>query len=214
MKYPDYDTYTKLYGRYLTKGVELFFDNVDIKGKRLLDLCAGGGQLSQYALDNNVGEVLMVDKAPQMLNPSFHLDDWRVSRITSPVEQLLVDFMDIPFDVVTCRQGINYWFKNVSGEDIARVVKSGGTFIFNTFGNKPSETPSVREYFHGGVAYKEISYVVGDKVHHVQVAAGFPPHITEFHWIERDEFRDKLSPFFHCCERISGPSSMWYCTRK
>ena len=213
MKYPDYDTYTKLYGRYLTKSVEPFFDGVDLKGKRVLDLCAGGGQLSQYALDHDCGEVLMVDTAPHMLNPSFNHNDWRVARVSSPVEWFLMDFKDIPYDVVVVRQAINYWFKNVSGEDIARVVKKGGVFTFNTFGNKPSETPNVREYFHQGIAYKEISYLVGDMVHHVQVAAGFAPHMTSFHWISPDEFRQKLSPYFIIREVVDGPSSMWYCTK-
>lgn len=213
MKYPDYDTYNQLYGRYLTKSIEPFFDGITIKGKRVLDLCAGGGQLSQYALDNDAKEVVMVDSAPQMLRPDFDLCNWRVSRISRPVEWILMDFEDEPFDVVVCRQAVNYWFKNVSSEDIARPVKQGGQFIFNTFGNKPSETPSVREYFHKGIAYKEISYLVGDKVHHVQVATGFPPHVTEFHWISPEEYRQKLSPYFSIREVVNGPSSMWYCTK-
>ena len=117
------------------------------------------------------------------------------------------------FDVVTCRQAINYWFKNVSGEQISGVIKKHGKFIFNTFGNKPSETPTMREYFHQGIAYKEISYLIGDMVHHVQTAAGFPPHMTAFHWISPEEFRQKLSPYFIIREVVDGPSSMWYCTK-
>ena len=120
---------------------------------------------------------------------------------------------DPQFDLVVCRQAVNYWCLNVSGEDIARIIKQGGVLVFNTFGNKPSETPTMREYFHQGVAYKEISYLVGDTVHHVQTAAGMEPHITQFKWIDRDDFRTKLEPHFHCCEVVDGPSSMWYCKK-
>ena len=218
MKYPDYDTYAKLYGRYLKKDVQPFFEGVDIKGKVVLDLCAGGGQLSKYAIENGAARVIMVDTAPQMLSPDFKKTDYTY-QIRQDVSDYIRNFHmgpykeDPQFDIVVCRQGMNYWFKNVSGEDIARVVKKGGRLVFNTFGNRPSETPSVREYFHQGIAYKEISYRVDDKIHHVQVAAGFPPHITMFDWIDRGDFSMKLKPHFHCCEVIDGPSSMWYCTR-
>ena len=213
MNYPDYNTYTKLYGRYLKKSVQPFFEGIDLNGKRVLDLCAGGGQLSQFAMSKECGEVLMIDTAPQMLNPEFPLDDWRVSRLVTPVEWFFLDYNGVGFDVVTSRQAINYWFKNVSGEDISRVVKHGGVLVFNTFGNKPSITPTVREYYHEGVAYKEISYLIDDTIHHVQTAAGFKPHVTAFAWIDREEFRQKLSPIFHCREVVDGPSSMWYCKK-
>ena len=42
------------------------------------------------------------------------------------------------FDLVVARQAINYWFNWTTGEDIAKVIKKGGSLIFNTFGNKPS----------------------------------------------------------------------------
>ena len=87
-------------------------------------------------------------------------------------------------------------------------------FVFNTFGNKPSETPTVREYYHDGRAYKELSYLIGEKVYHVQSATGIPPHFTVFDWISREEYTDKLSPFFSLEEVVEGPSSMWYCWRK
>ena len=146
-----------------------------------------------------------------MLNPHFKAPEGRVGMMTIAVEAYLRTVNQAPFDIVTCRQGVNYWFKNVTGEEIASKVKKGGMFVFNTFGNKPSETPTVREYYHEGVAYKEVSYLIGDKIHHIQTATGIPPHFTVFDWISHDEYTKKLSPYFITEEEIDGPSSMWYC---
>jgi SAM-dependent methyltransferase len=218
MNYPDYNTYTKLYGRYLKKSVDRFFRDDDPKGKIVLDLCAGGGQLSQYALEHGAARVVMVDTAPQMLNPTFKKDD-RVYQVRQDVSDYIRNFRmgpykeDPQFDIVVCRQAVNYWFLNVSGEDIANVVKKDGWLVFNTFGNRPSDTPTIREYYHEGIAYKEISYRVDEMIHHVQTATGFPPHITKFPWIDRGDFSMKLNPHFNCCEMIDGPSSMWYCRK-
>lgn len=213
MNYPDHATYQKLYGRYLKKGPERFFAKMDPKGKRILDLCAGGGQLTQYAIFHDAKFVQMVDLAMQMLNPNFNGKD-RVGFMTYPVEAFLADARLEPFDMIVCRQGVNYWFKNVGGQDIARNLIKGGMFVFNTFGNKPSETPTVREYYHEGVAYKELSYLIDGKIHHVQACTGIPPHFTVFDWIERDDYIAKLHSYFHMEEVVDGPSSMWYCTKK
>ena len=218
MNYPDYNTYTKLYGRYLKKSVDLFFENSDPKDKVVLDLCAGGGQLSKYALEHGAARVIMVDTAPQMLNPDFKKDD-RVYQVRQDVSDYIRNFRrgpykeDPQFDIVVCRQAVNYWFKNIKGEDIARIIKPGGRLVFNTFGKKPSDTPTVREYYHEGRAYKEISYLVGDMVHHVQTATGMTPHMTAFHWIPSDDYMHTLSPYFRLVEHMDGPSSMWYCTK-
>lgn len=211
--YPDYETYHKLYGRYLKKGPERFFEKCNPEGKLILDLCAGGGQLAQYAINHGAKLVQMVDLAYQMLNPDFNADG-RAGMVTYNVESFLRDSRLTPFDMIVCRQGVNYWFKNVSGEEIARNLVKGGMFVFNTFGNKPSETPTVREYYHEGVAYKELSYLIDGKIYHVQTATGIPPHFTVFDWIDRDEYLAKLHPHFNMEEVVDGPSSMWYCTKR
>ncbi len=213
MTYPDYNTYQKLYGRYLKKGPELFFTKVDPYGKTVLDLCSGGGQLSQYALECGAKFVQMVDLEGRMLNPTFQPPPGSAELALSSVESYL-NYHPKEFDIVTCRQGVNYWFKNVSGESIAKMVKKDGDFIFNTFGNKPSETPTMREYYHDGLAYKELSYLIDGKIHHVQAATGIPPHFTVFDWIDRGEYTEKLKPYFICEEEVNGPSSIWHCMRK
>ena len=213
MTYPDYDTYQKLYGRYLKKGPEKFFAKRSPEAQNVLDLCAGGGQLSKYALDHGALFTQMVDLEYRMLNPNFKAPEGRVGMMTIAVEAYLRTVNQAPFDIVTCRQGVNYWFKNVTGEEIASKVKKGGMFVFNTFGNKPSETPTVREYYHEGVAYKELSYLIDGKVHHVQAATGIPPHFTVFDWISWIEYREKLCGHFNIEEVVEGPSSMWYCTK-
>lgn len=237
MKYPDYNTYMKLYGRYLTKPVERFFDRCNLDGKRVLDLCAGGGQLSQHALDMNAAEVVMVDKSAQMLNPAFY-GRGKAVHIQADVEEYFGNFrngnlyeiitdgkngmkphyvggssLEQLYDLAVCRQGINYWFNQVRGDEIANVIKPGGWLVFNTFGHRPSETPRMREYFHEGRAYKEISYRIGDVIHHVQTMTGMEPHVTSFDWIPQADYRTKLSAYFDLAEVVDGPSSMWYCQR-
>ena len=212
MNYPDYNTYTKLYMRYLRKGPEKFFTRCDPKGKRVLDSCAGGGQLSKYALDQGAEFVCQVDICRKMLDPNFSGDE-RTMRLDADVWDYLMYFNGTPYDIVVCRQAVTYWMKRVSGDAIALVIKPKGMFVFNTFGNKPSETPTIIEYYHEGIAYKEIRYAVGDLIHHVQTASGMEPHMTTFHWIDREEYIKKLEPYFDLTEEINGPSSMWYCRR-
>ena len=114
MRYPDYNTYTKLYGRYLKKGPERFFSKAgDLTGKHILDLCAGGGQLTQYALAQGATYVEMVDESARMLNPEFD-GKGKVGMLCQRVESYLDSvFHDIPFDLIVCRQAVNYWLKNV-----------------------------------------------------------------------------------------------------
>jgi ubiquinone/menaquinone biosynthesis C-methylase UbiE len=211
--YPDYETYNKLYGRYLVKSLDRFFTKMDPKGKHILDLCAGGGHLTQYALDHGAEYVRMVDKSFHMCNPTLHKHP-RVTIATNSVEGVVHTFDDEPFDMVLCRQGINYWLKQTDPEKLAKLVKRDGMFVFNTFGNKPPEEPKTREYYHGGIKYKEVSFLFDNKVHHVQTATDMEPHFTVFDWISPDEYRARLSPYFMSMEEeVDGPSSMWYCWR-
>jgi SAM-dependent methyltransferase len=214
MKYPDYKTYQKLYGRYLQKGPERFFVKCDPSGKHILDLCCGGGQLTQYALDNGASYVYMVDLSLQMINPEFK-GYGRTSKIECAVEEFLpLNSHEKRFDIIVSRQAVNYWLKNVDAKDIADALVPGGMFVFNTFGNKPTETPMVREYYHRGCKYREVSFMFQNKVHHVQCCDEMEPHMTVFDWIDRQEYVDRLSPYFDCEEVIEGPSSMWHCKRK
>ena len=209
MNYPDYNTYTKLYGRYLKKGPEKFFAKRSPEAQNVLDLCAGGGQLSKYALEHGATSVVQVDLARQMLEPNFK-GLGRTTRIETEVEGFLAANR-VQFDIMVCRQGVNYWFMNVNGENIAKAVKKGGMFVFNTFGNKPSEAPMARTYYHGGIEYKEVSFLFEGRIHHVQAAHGMEPHFTVFDWIDHDEYTKKLAPYFITEEVVDGPSSMWYC---
>lgn len=213
MKYPNHKDYTKLYGRYLKKGPERFFVKSDPNGKRVLDLCCGGGQLSTYALEHGANKVVMIDSCYDMRDPKFN-GMMKTVHIVTDVEGYLRWCKDEPFDIMVCRQGTNYWFKHIEGECIANAVKSGGMFVFNTFGNKPTEAPMIKEYYHGGIKYKEVSFLFDGRVHHVQTAQGLEPHMTVFDWISREEYMEKLSPYFNIEEVVDGPSSMWFCTKK
>jgi 2-polyprenyl-3-methyl-5-hydroxy-6-metoxy-1,4-benzoquinol methylase len=217
MNFPDYNTYQKLYGRFLKKGPEPFFVQSNPNGKRVLDLCTGGGELSTYALEHGAEFVLLIDLAPEMINPHFKGLGKTNRLINTSVEEFLLSNYnqhDNPFDIVTCRQSINYWFKNVTGESIAKAVKKGGMFIFNTFNTEPLDKPMEKVYYLNGKEYREVSFLFKGKVHHVQCCEGMEPHFTVFDWIEKREYVAKLFPYFHLEQVMDGPSSMWYCTKK
>lgn len=213
MKYPSHEVYAQIYSRFLLKGPEIFFEKCSPKGLTIADLCSGGGIVTRYALAQGAKFVVMVEQCGSMMPNDIGIHP-QTSWIGRNVEYFFQS-MDIhPFDMLTCRQGVNYWLKNVNGEDIAKKLVSGGMFVFNTFGNKPPDRPKVREYFHGGRAYCEVSYCVGDVVHHVQMCDGFEPHFTSFDWLPDELIQEKLNPYFNLEKGTDGPSNMWYCTKK
>lgn len=211
MKFPDYQTYQKLYARYLQKPLTPFFSRFDVKGKDVLDLCCGDGRLTNLALELGANWVTMVDESSEMLNQAMRKGS------THFVEDTVENFLHKPndaFDLIVCRQGVNHWLKHVDCSLLAKALKPNGMFVFNTFGRRPDLKPRVRDYTLNGVDYAELSYLIGDTIHHVQAATGMEPHFCTFKWISNEEFQAKLTPCFYTTEIVDGASSMWYCWRK
>lgn len=215
MNYLPHEIYQKLYKRYLVKDLDRFYKGIRLPGLRVLDLCAGDGRLTKYALDHGAAYCKMVDNCPEMLEFSFAQDirhvfeqenmEWFLSTARVRREE--------PYDVIVCRQAINYWFRNIDVANLAQLVKKNGSFIFNTFNTKPSGTPSSKSYTIDDVDYHEVSYFARGKVYHMQAATDMIPHLTSFDWISREEFTETLSSYFYTNEVVEGNSSMWYCTK-
>lgn len=81
---------------------------------------------------------------------------------------------------VFCEQGINYWLLNIDIKKFSSLFEKDGLFIFNTFSNKPSSKPMIKKYILGDKSYLEISYLVENKVQHIQICEGYEPHSTVF----------------------------------
>jgi SAM-dependent methyltransferase len=213
MRYPAYQTYQALYARFLKKGPEAFFAKTDIKGKDVADLCCGNGLLSQYALSHGANFVALVDQEPLMVPDEFkaHVSH-KFGYHNCSIQRWLKE-IDAPFDLIVCRQGVNYWLKEIDAKDLANKLVAGGMFVFNTFGRKPSSEPKARRYSLNNRRYMEVTFMDGDKIHHIQTSSGLEPHLTTFDWISQEEYRDILSPRFKIEEVVDGPSSMYYCTK-
>ena len=125
-------------------------------------------------------------------------------------------------DVVFCRQAVNYWlWDDMAARNVARIAKRGsGKFIFNTFNTKPSEEPTVKKYEMGTALstewskYVEVSWLVDDICHHVQIREGMAPHVTEFKWIPPEQFQELLEVWFDIETKVDGPSTIYTCTRR
>ena len=215
MPYPGHEAYSSLYARYLkgSRSQELLELAGHISGKKVADLCGGGGRLSHLAWASGA-QVTLVDESAPMTELSNAGCQVRV--VNRSIKSWMgAFFQPDEFDVVFCQQGINYWLDAWTAETLAEMIRPAGIFIFNTFNRKPSTTPAVKQYELGGVNFVEVSWLVGENcVEHVQIREGEAPHSTRFQWISSDKFRELLSPYFECTENIDGVSSVWVCTRR
>ena len=72
----------------------------------------------------------------------------------------------------------------------------------------------VKEYAIDGMSYLEISYLINNKVYHVQVCEGYEPHFTVFDWISKEQYVRLLSPYFELEIKDDGKSSLYICKRR
>jgi ubiquinone/menaquinone biosynthesis C-methylase UbiE len=230
MSYLDRDAYRKLYARYVAgiagRPVSGLLEMAgDLRDMNVLDLCGGAGELSVEAKRRGASKVAMVDECAEMFDRD-ELVEAGVDIHVSDVETWL--FIPKPgrclFDFVFCRQAVNYWLSDEAAALVALNLHSGGHLIFNTFNRKPAAEPVVKRYsmmtgacLVGGEStsseYVEVSWLVGDMVHHIQIREGLEPHHTKFKWIPPEEFRRMLGPYFDVEETRDGASSIYNCVK-
>lgn len=215
--YPDHATYRALYLRYLTgrDASELLELLQPLKLMRFLDLCCGEGQLTRGALEANVRHAYMADAEPKMLPLEAKLSPF-ANMLPFTVERALEYFrvQRMYFERVACRQAVNYWLTPQTAYALHNVLSPKGIFAFNTFNAQPPKKPRVLEYELEGHSFVELSWLVDDTVHHVQVRDGLPPHRTSFRWISPEQFRDILDPYFTVEEIRKGKTSLYRCIKK
>lgn len=211
MKYPKYNVYEKLYKRFFSKGVQYLLDEADLrKEDKVLDICGGNGRLTRE-LVKKCEDVSYLDVERDMIPDDLSNLGIKVYNMT--IEDM-VEGTTQKYTKVFCEQAINYWLRSIDIQKFASMIECSGVFVFNTFSTKPSSSPLIKEYEIDGVAYLEISYVIGNKVEHIQVCEGYEPHFTEFDWISREEYMDILSPYFHIDLKDDGKSALYICRRK
>jgi len=193
-------TYEKLYARYLERPTRLLVapdPPVTLDGRtRLLDICSGSGAVVAGAIRMGLDptNIIAVEESLAMAVTTL---PGQVRFHTKNLENLLLDNTLAeyePFDLITCRQAVNYWWRLDLVGRLMALLKTTGCFVFNTFNQKPSTTPQVRQYSdEDGFRFAEIAYLVDDVVHHVQSREGLPMHLTRFRWIPPDKFESDLN---------------------
>lgn len=211
MKYPKYTDYEKMYKRYFDKGVGYLIDKADLKrDDKVLDICGGNGRLTRELL-KRCNDVSYLDREADMIPED--LEKLGVRVYNEDVETF-VNHSQEKYNKVFCEQAINYWFLNINIEQFSNIFLPNGLFIFNTFSNMPTKNPMIKQYTIDGINYFEISYLVDNKVEHIQIREGYSPHFTEFDWISQEQYRELLSPYFDIELFDNGKSSLYKCKRK
>lgn len=211
MKYPKYTDYEKMYKRYLEKGVNYLIEQAQLKkDDHVLDICGGNGRLTKELI-KECNHVSYLDQESDMI--PLDLKELGVKVYHDEIEHFVIHSTE-KYNKVFCEQAINYWLLNTDIEKFSHIFEKDALFIFNTFSNKPSLTPMVKQYSIEGVNYLEISYLVRNKVQHIQIREGFKPHLTEFDWISKEQYIELLSPYFDLELIDHGKSSLYKCKRK
>jgi SAM-dependent methyltransferase len=220
MRYLSCCEYEKIYQRYINP------DNVyqmmslagDYQGKSFLDLCCGGGAATQDAIRRGASFCAMVDQEKRMIPDKFFKSD-NIEIFDCSIFQSFYQMeQKIPskqFDIVFCRQGVNYWLNPKMIELLDCFISPGGVFIFNTFNTKPSKEPVVKEYKIRGVSFVEVSYIAGiDVVYHIQIREGYEPHMTQFGWISEEKFRQSFGDKYDIEIVKRGKTDIYKCVKK
>jgi len=220
MKYPKHNIYEELYAKYLDpESLKILMDlaGEDMTEKKMIDICCGTGICTTEALSRNVHYVTMLDAEEDMVPYSFyHQERTEVIIGTAGVTlKALKDFYKNNYDIVVCRQGINYWFNARVISLLADTLKQGGVFVFNTFNTRPSETPKIKQYHHKGISFTEISYVdPTNMVHHVQIREGMAPHVARFQWLSPESFDLFLKKYFDIEKTTRNRTDYYRCVKK
>jgi len=221
--WPLWDEYETLYARFRKGRPESeLVDLADVNGKEVLSLCGGSDKIAEVCLERGAKIVMVVDSSKGMMakiQPHIEYVNYDVHEFLCMYYKQMLDVETVgdnpePFDVVFCRQAINYWFSDRSSRLLFDVMSPGGVFIFNTMNRKVEKFPGVREYKLDGRSYVEVNYMVDDMIYHLQACDGCKPHLNAFRWITSEEYHNQLEKFFDVEETIYGPASIYVCKKK
>ena len=226
MSYPDHKTYEKLYRRFILgdRSNQMLCLAGDLRDKVFLDICCGSGRLTKAALDKGTKKNIMIDAEARMVSSSFKTSEIAQILIMQVEEALenLINRKD-SVDVAICQQGINYWLTSQRVEKLSMSMSQGGVFIFNTFNQKPSNIPKVREYTLtdfdeiGDSHYVETSWWVENDwfdIYHIQICSGEEPHFTKFKWMSEEYIRNCLDKWFEVDIITDNKTSIYKCVKK
>jgi len=211
MKYPKYYIYENLYKRYFLKGVDYLIKEANLSSNdKILDICGGNGRLTKELIKIS-NDVSYLDKEKDMI-PS-NLKELGIKVYNDSIENFVNNTKE-KYTKVFCEQAINYWLSNIDIYKFSNIFSKNALFIFNTFSNKPTNKPMIKEYVLDNINYLEISYLIDNKVYHIQICEGYEPHFTVFDWISKEKYIELLSTYFEVKVNDNGKSSLYICKRK
>ena len=218
--YPSGEIYEKLYAAYIDgrDPVQLVDLAGDVKDKAVWDLCCGTGRISEICVERGA-EVCSVDASYGMVQPLMEklkagAFNGNLAIRMEEIKTFLSDTIPFEADVVISRQGVNYWLDEECAELMAKRMPEGAVFVFNTFHSKPMRKPKTKEYTFNDRWFVEVSWLVGDIVHHIQVRDGMEPHETSFKYISPKEYERILAPWFAIGVERKGNTSLYRCVRR
>lgn len=214
--YPVSDEYYQLYARFQNSPIDRLFEGVDLTGKTVLDLCAGNGRLSLWALKNGAIHCDLVDRSWEML-PDIKTIPNAIETFNMDVRQFAEQFnFKRQYDIMACQQAINYWLDHqtqrrpILGELVKNLNPTGGVFVFNTFDTDPGTVPVVRQYKIDDESFIEVTYRINDQIYHFQGKEGVKPHLTRFKWYPYDKIMKLVRPHFNWIRTNSyGKTRIW-----
>ena len=209
-KYPKYDVYEILYKRYFKRDVKELIDLGEIlETDKVLDICGGNGRLTKKLIEIN-NNVSYLDQELDMIPEE--LSSLGVTVYNMSIQEFIKNPQE-KYNKVFCQQAINYWLLDIDVELFSNIFEKDGVFIFNTFANKPTKEPMIKQYQIDDINFLEVSYLVGNKVHHIQVREDYAPHYTVFNWIDEETIRNILSPYFDIEVIRDKGTSIYKCRR-
>lgn len=209
--------YYRLYRDYIEHPKAMaMLKGIEFKNKRVLDLCCGCGDISKFAVECEAASVHAVDVSEEITQG---LANEKIRVFNATVRDFLFRRVECKhkgayyganYDVVVCRQAVNYWFSGYDVANLSKLLSPQGIFVFNTFTSRPSHIPTVKAGNFMGT--NEVVQCIGDTVCHSQFCSGMKPHHTEFDYIAPEEFQRVLNlNFLHVVptEYNEGKSAVW-----
>jgi ubiquinone/menaquinone biosynthesis C-methylase UbiE len=217
------DKYFTIYAPWLQQSGELL-DLVGYEpGQKLLDLCGGTGAVSiaahfrDHHLDGGwPSDITLFDLNPRIDHPG-------IKKVKGKAEDLAIHFPRDTFDLIVCRQAVGYLNPSLVFPAVARVLKPGGKFVFNSFIHPLEKLPrekfqpkpySWKFYKHDGGQYVEFYYFWRGHIVHLQWRVGTGWDVTHFRFHDPQDIRRILClAGFEVLLEEHGRGLRWTCTK-
>lgn len=207
--------YDELYARWLSNpGALLDLAGYDPARDSLLDLCGGTGAVSLEAVRRGGRDIRLLDLSPRCPDPRVVQVRGRAEDVGDLADEYLDDSYRPAggaFDLVVCRQAVAYLDVTRAFAGVARVLRTGGRFAFNSF-RRPRW--SARTYVHGGRRFLEASAHAFGRVVHLQASPRIGADVSAFRWRTEQELAAALGPWFDVETFVSERSSRWLCRKR